>query len=320
MRFATQLAFLALWVFTGPAFARDWTDRQGREISADFVRVHQGQVVLKRGRQIMQVPYYLFSAADQEFVRNELKKRNQEYLLNGVPAEPPAINPNANIENPLNLENPPGAVPTDAITPPVNPPLGVVPPPILPGGNSPPSAPPVTNSPLFPNVGTPTPSAETPTSPNNVGTYDPSTGVVHSPPASPPTYRPVQPQPTNTAPHPSAVPPSTFAPPRTTYTPPQSTYTPPVTTEVPAEAMPAPSPSHYGGNAYSHMQKECGQCNRPVPGNLTAGDKCPHCGVYFEHDTTNGKTSTSAFSGKRIGYIISIAVFLLVGLARWLGS
>lgn len=42
--------------------------------------------------------------------------------------------------------------------------------------------------------------------------------------------------------------------------------------------------------------KKCSKCLRQVPDNLTAGDKCPHCGVFFGKDDTNGKTAWS-FSG-----------------------
>ncbi|HBH54661.1 MAG TPA: hypothetical protein DDY91_22480 [Planctomycetaceae bacterium] len=39
--------------------------------------------------------------------------------------------------------------------------------------------------------------------------------------------------------------------------------------------------------------KLCGKCNRELPSNLTAGDKCPHCGVFFNFDDTNGKKASS---------------------------
>ena len=39
--------------------------------------------------------------------------------------------------------------------------------------------------------------------------------------------------------------------------------------------------------------KKCSKCSREVPDNLTAGDKCPHCGVFFGKDETNGKTAWS---------------------------
>lgn len=42
--------------------------------------------------------------------------------------------------------------------------------------------------------------------------------------------------------------------------------------------------------------KKCSKCFKEVPDNLTAGDKCPHCGVFFGRDDTNGKTAWSFWS------------------------
>jgi predicted RNA-binding Zn-ribbon protein involved in translation (DUF1610 family) len=36
----------------------------------------------------------------------------------------------------------------------------------------------------------------------------------------------------------------------------------------------------------------CSSCNKEVPDSVTAGDKCPHCGVFFSKDETNGKTAS----------------------------
>jgi predicted RNA-binding Zn-ribbon protein involved in translation (DUF1610 family) len=62
-------------------------------------------------------------------------------------------------------------------------------------------------------------------------------------------------------------------------------------------------------------RKGCMSCNREVPSHLTAGDKCPHCGVTFDFDETNGKKSTSGGWDFRLtpkGYI-SLGL-LIVGI------
>lgn len=40
--------------------------------------------------------------------------------------------------------------------------------------------------------------------------------------------------------------------------------------------------------------KQCGKCGRALPDKITAGDKCPGCGITFDYDETNGKRSTAS--------------------------
>ncbi|MCY2963929.1 MAG: SHD1 domain-containing protein [Planctomycetota bacterium] len=64
------------------------------------------------------------------------------------------------------------------------------------------------------------------------------------------------------------------------------------------------------------MVKLCSNCNKEVPQNLTAGDKCPHCKVFFGRDETNGKTASGGFrmNGRAIGGLIGLAVAALGGI------
>jgi len=49
-----------------------------------------------------------------------------------------------------------------------------------------------------------------------------------------------------------------------------------------------------------------------VPNHLTAGDRCPHCGITFDYDETNGKRTPTSV----IGGIVGITVAVIVGIAR----
>lgn len=61
-------------------FARVWTDKSGRQVEAEFVRVHQGRVILKDALgQVLPVPLDSLSEADQAYVREQ---------TGGKPAEP----------------------------------------------------------------------------------------------------------------------------------------------------------------------------------------------------------------------------------------
>ncbi len=65
--------------------------------------------------------------------------------------------------------------------------------------------------------------------------------------------------------------------------------------------------------------KACGKCGKPVASTLTAGDKCPHCGVFFSYDETTGKRS-SIGSGAAIGGIVGGAIGFVVWLMRALSK
>lgn len=57
---------------------RIWTDVQGRQIKAKFVRINGRNVVLSRAGRISMVPYSNLSQADQDYVAELLKERGEE--------------------------------------------------------------------------------------------------------------------------------------------------------------------------------------------------------------------------------------------------
>ncbi len=68
---------LLLVLICSPAGAdvRSWTDRQGNTMRAEFVRVHEGRVVLKSGTQTKQVPLANLSQQDQDYVASQLNRK-----------------------------------------------------------------------------------------------------------------------------------------------------------------------------------------------------------------------------------------------------
>ncbi len=63
------------------AWGRTWTDNQGNQIKAKFVRVHEGNVVLSMGRRVITVPFGNFSREDRNYIREQLKAKGQEHLV-----------------------------------------------------------------------------------------------------------------------------------------------------------------------------------------------------------------------------------------------
>ena len=89
MRIATTLLILLLCTVGSdtPIFGRTWTDLHGRTISATFVRVHEGKVVLLSGSKPLQIPFLSLSMEDQQYLRNMLEAEGNGHLL---PPEPVA--------------------------------------------------------------------------------------------------------------------------------------------------------------------------------------------------------------------------------------
>ncbi|MHB8902525.1 MAG: TFIIB-type zinc ribbon-containing protein [Thermoguttaceae bacterium] len=62
-----------LFVLASEVEARKWTDSAGNEINAEYVRIHQGEVILRQGSRILKCPYDKFSEADKEYIRQQME-------------------------------------------------------------------------------------------------------------------------------------------------------------------------------------------------------------------------------------------------------
>ncbi len=78
---------------------RQWTDKQGNEIKAKFVRMHEGQVVLLQGRTAHKVSFYDLGDEDQVYLRGELENRGEDDQI----PDPPAVNTNSGGEGNPNM-------------------------------------------------------------------------------------------------------------------------------------------------------------------------------------------------------------------------
>lgn len=57
------------------AEVRTWTDQQGRTMRGEFVRVHEGRVVLKSGSQTQMVPLSQLSQQDRDYIESQLNRK-----------------------------------------------------------------------------------------------------------------------------------------------------------------------------------------------------------------------------------------------------
>ena len=55
------------------AEARKWTDTAGNEINAEYVRIHEGEVVLRQGTRVIKCPYDKFSDLDKAYLREQME-------------------------------------------------------------------------------------------------------------------------------------------------------------------------------------------------------------------------------------------------------
>ncbi len=69
--------FLAAWgillAFCSLAEARKWTDVAGNQINAEYVRVHEGEVILSQGSRVIRCPYDQFSELDKAYIRQQME-------------------------------------------------------------------------------------------------------------------------------------------------------------------------------------------------------------------------------------------------------
>lgn len=66
---------------TGALRVRTWTDVQGNKIRAKFVRIHEGNVVLKQGLKTVPCPIEKLSDDDQNYLRTLLEARGEGDLM-----------------------------------------------------------------------------------------------------------------------------------------------------------------------------------------------------------------------------------------------
>ncbi len=90
--------FLAV---TSSADARKWTDVAGNEVNAEYVRIHEGEVILRQGSRVIKCPYDQFSEIDKAYIRDQMgddrEKSKRRSGLNqiGGPVAPEATDDDA---------------------------------------------------------------------------------------------------------------------------------------------------------------------------------------------------------------------------------
>ncbi len=74
-----------LFLLGSPVEARKWSDVAGNQISAEYVRIHEGEVILRQGNRILKCPYDQFSELDKAYIREQMEaERTKESRRTGL--------------------------------------------------------------------------------------------------------------------------------------------------------------------------------------------------------------------------------------------
>lgn len=257
---------------------RVWTDATGKKVPAKLVTAYNDKVVIDVKGSFFDLPIVKFSAADQQYVAVQLKSLQRDDLTNVLAKAIAATK-----------KQPDGS------------PAPVAPPTAVAANTPPPMAAPLGTDDIRARLEQLKAQRE--------GNPDPGTQAVLIPV---PTLnnddlkqRLAKIREEKGEPEPAFIP----APAVPVYQAP-----PPVVPIHGTAFEPPPIPMPSGPTM--RMIKKCMSCNREVPGNLTAGDKCPHCGVFFGRDMTTGKTAKDPTSVGAITGYISAGLFILVCLGK----
>ena len=253
--------------------AREWTYDTGRTIEARFIRMHEGQVVLMRGKKVMKVDFYQLSDADQQYLRDELSAKGLSHQI--LPPRPK--NQPEEGGSPQQTAGPPPGM-SMPHTPRFGPPAGM-----FPAANAMAAQARAEHDRFV---------AESRQRHERMVQEARSRDIASSTmPSMAPSYSTGIPTMRHASVAPPMSAPSTFP----TSTP---TYTPTM-----------PSSNSNGG---SYMQKICESCDKPVPDSSTVGGKCPHCGVTWDYDRTD-PSAGSSWRGRKLAYRGGVFLVLVIG-------
>jgi predicted RNA-binding Zn-ribbon protein involved in translation (DUF1610 family) len=259
---------------------RMWTDSTGKKVQGKLVTAYNDKIVIDVKGNVFDLPVTRLSPDDQQYVAVQLKGLQRDDLVNVLAKAATAAQ-----------QQPEGApVPAPAPAPTT-----------VTADSSAPAAPLSTDD-IRARLEQLKAQRE--------GNTDPATQVAANTPAQPLSNddikaRLAQIRQEKGEPEPE------FIPAAPTHTPPA--YTPPTPVTGHYEE-PAPSGPMF------RMGKQCMSCRKEVPGHLTAGDKCPHCGVFFGRDMTTGKTAKDPWSAKSIGGLITLGIAVIAGLGKLIGK
>ena len=288
------IAVVLLGVCTSIVHARQWTDNQGRAIEARFVRMHEGSVVLMKGKKVLKVDFYQLSEADQQYLRDELDKMGLSYQI---------LPPRAN-------NQPPGEG---------SPQQGAGQPPVMSAPSAPNFGPPRGMGGRMggmPDINAMMREVEAESARFHAEAQQRHRQMVedmerrrnepplmgrHSPRPMPHMSTPAHASSGSSMP--STMQHASVAPPMSS-----SMSTPPSMSSAPASPGYTPSMPSSPAPQVAFMQKVCESCDNPVPDSSTVGGKCPHCGVRWDYDETDPDAGSS-WRGRRLA--IKGAVFLV---------
>jgi len=300
--------------------ARNWTDTSGNRITADYVRVHEGLVILRQGSRLIKCPYEQFSEEDKAYIRQQmegensgLRKRSSEeqdlgettsaeetgsdYELRTwtdvqgrrllatysdfVAGDIELVKDGSRVTYPYNLFSAADQAYVDAQL------RSQGREDEIPAKATGPDEGGPMGTEAAPDEEAPTPYYTEPGSDSSADEYDvtvtsraPRHEGTSPPPMGMPSSPPSYSPPSMPPSMASSMPPS--MPP--SMVPSMPPTTPPSMHHTPRPSMPSPGPSPSYGAPQMVYSKECMKCKKELPASTKIGDTCPGCGVKFEFE------------------------------------
>ena len=301
---------------------RKWSDRRGKQITARFIRFHEGKAILMQGNKAVDVPFGDLSDADQAFLKERFEAlgkaedvppaiptptRDATSIAGGnVGAAPPPwfaqgqpppaagrqnVPPNAMSNFPRSIPTPPRIEFPRPFTPPA--------------ASTPPAAASAYNSPQNTSSAANAGSQQT-TSPTAIASapaFDPSASQSQQPIYQRQTQDMSRPSVTSTRP--------SSRPFGSSFFDSQRTSDPRPAPDFAASPSPATSPFR---SAPQEMVVQCGKCLKTQKPGFKAGGRCQHCGSVIDIIVDeSGKTVEKSVraTGKSIKFWVAIAVLVI---------
>jgi hypothetical protein len=301
---------------------RKWSDRRGKQITARFIRFHEGKAILMQGNKPVDVPFGDLGDADQTFLKERFEALGKgddvppaiptttrdatSIAGGGVGAAPPPwfaqghpppaagphnMPPNAMANFPRSTPTPPRI----EFPRPVTPPAFSTPPPAASAYNSP------QNAPNAAKAGSQQTSSTAAIA--SAPAFDPSASQSQQPIYQRQTQDISQPSVTSTWPSSRPFGSSFFDSRRASEPQPAPDFS----------ASPSPATSPFS-SAPQEMVVQCGKCLKTQKPGFKAGGRCQHCGTVIDIIVDEGGTTVDKSiraTGKSIKFWVAIAVLVI---------
>ncbi len=305
--------------------ARKWTDVAGNQINAEYVRIHEGEVILRQGNRILKCPYDRFCELDKAYIRQQMEaeseKENRRLGVSQVGG--PVASEKSDDDEDYELRTWRDMQGNKILAQYAGFTAGRVE--LIKEGKrvsyryeafSPVDQQYVADILVTEGRGSEIPQQKQQGAEGSMGGASSGEGGSEESDSGAQSSAPYE---VTSVPVESAEPPGMGASDRANRGGGPASFSPPISPPVPPPALPSMTPSIPSGPSYQ-MVYYCSHCKKQLPGTVKAGDCCPECGAYFSYkEGENGtKTYAGVFSWKNHRLLVrlgGLGLFILVSLA-----